>query len=108
MQGGARTRTAAYKLVCEDARPKRQRSRWTFYEAVAFSPESRYITAILTATPFVTCSSITVDLSSDSSGDISTPQFTGPGCITIASSFANLNLSFVRQYCIEYSLMSGK
>src|SRR6266404_6333840 len=42
-------------------------------------PASRYSTAILTATPFVTCSRITLCGPSATSESISTPRFIGPG-----------------------------
>ena len=43
MQGGARTRTTAYMLVCEDARPKRQRSRWTLQSCYIFRNQVSYL-----------------------------------------------------------------
>ena len=51
------------------------------------------ITAILTATPFVTCSFITLCSPSMTLDENSTPRFTGPGCITSAPGFASFNLS---------------
>ena len=39
MQGGARHRTAAYKVVCEDARPKATTAaEWTFQQFSSYSP----------------------------------------------------------------------
>jgi hypothetical protein len=44
-------------------------------------PSSRNSSAILTAMPFVTCSSITERGRSATSESISTPRFIGPGCM---------------------------
>ena len=49
-------------------------------------PSSRYSSAIRTAIPFVTCSSITLWGRSATSESISTPRFIGPGCMISAPS----------------------
>src|SRR2546426_11522499 len=46
-------------------------------------PANRYSTAIRTATPFVTCSRITLWGPSATRASISTPRFMGPGCMIV-------------------------
>ena len=59
------------------------------------TPASRYSSAIRTATPFRTCSSISDWVPAATSGAISTPSFIGPGWRTTASGRARARRSRV-------------
>ena len=61
----------------------------------AAPPISRFITAIRTAMPKVTCGRITACGPSATAESISTPRFIGPGCMTIASGAAKASFSGV-------------
>ena len=52
-------------------------------------------TAMRMAMPNVTCGRITLAAPSATCESISTPRFIGPGCITIASGFANASFAAV-------------
>ena len=54
-----------------------------------------------TATPFATWSRITEEKLSATSGAISTPRLTGPGCITRAPASASLTRSAVLRQVVE-------
>jgi len=64
--------------------------------------------AMRTATPLVTWSRIIVWGKSIISGSNSTPQFTGPGCIRMASFLVKESRFLFKPNRIAYSLMSGK
>src|SRR5680860_257062 len=54
-------------------------------DSLSVAPLSnRYKTAIRTATPLVTCSTMTERAESATVAEISMPRFIGPGCMTIA------------------------
>ena len=59
------------------------------------------------ATPLRTWSSTTLGRRSARSCDSSTPRFTGPGCITIASSFAKRSFARSSPKVAEYSRTLG-
>ena len=63
--------------------------------------------AMRTATPCETCARITLDGPSATSGEISTPRLTGPGCITSAPGLSRSARSAVRPYIRAYSRTEG-
>ena len=60
-----------------------------------------------TATPLVTCASITDCAPRATRGSISTPSFIGPGCITSAPGLARASRSSVSAYVLTYSRKLG-
>ena len=64
--------------------------------------------AILTLTPFETCSTITERAPSAASAVISKPRFIGPGCITSVVGLRLLTRSPFRPKYLEYSRALGK
>ena len=58
-------------------------------------PSSDHSTAMRTATPFVTCSSTSDRAPCATAGEISTPSFIGPGCMTSTPGAAFLSRSSV-------------
>ena len=62
----------------------------------AAPPISRFITAMRTAIPNVTCGRMTACGPSATAESISTPRFMGPGCMTMASGAARASFSGVR------------
>src|SRR5699024_7665155 len=71
-------------------------------------PSKRYSTAIRTATPLVTCSTMTECSSSATSALISIPRFIGPGCMTMESSGMRFRRTRLSPYLREYSRALGK
>src|SRR5439155_22655508 len=71
-------------------------------------PSSRNSSAILTAMPFVTCSSITERGRSATSESISTPRFIGPGCMIRPPSGMRATRSRVMPNKRAYSRTLGK
>ena len=69
---------------------------------------SRYSTAIRTATPLVTCSTITERSLSATSAVISMPRTIGPGCMTIVWSWRVAIRRPSSPYRREYSRAVGK
>ena len=74
----------------------------------AGAPASRYRSAIRTATPFVTCVSISELTPCATAASISTPSFIGPGCITGAPGRIRSTRSAVRPQTREYSRSDGR
>src|SRR5256885_514046 len=73
----------------------------------AGSPLRRYSSAIRTATPLVTCVSMTDCADRATRGSISTPSFIGPGCMTTAPGLACASRSSVKAYVRTYSRTLG-
>src|SRR5439155_585491 len=72
------------------------------------APASRYNKAIRTATPFVTCASMSERVPCATAGSISIPSFIGPGCITGAPERIRATRSAVRPQTREYSRRDGR
>ncbi len=79
-----------------------------FFHHFSKHPATRYKTAILTASPLVTCSRITDCGPSAIEASTSTPRLIGPGCITNASGLRYFIVSLLRPKILAYSLMLGK
>src|SRR5713226_5544297 len=69
---------------------------------------SRYKSAIRTATPFVTCVSMSERVPCATAASISTPSFIGPGCMTGAPGRMRATRSAVRPHTREYSRREGR